>query len=128
MERNLSPAAIITYNVWSAMSNVKKEVSRLAHLSLLSFICQDAPPQALGSPYPCSQAFQLNNLAMIDEAVDFRPVILDIPREHFRVGGLEHQLLYAQGANDFGRGIGSPCFDVFGNPLGLEHNHIGTGL
>ena len=63
-------------------------------LSVLPFVGQDTAPQALGSPYTRTQAFQLDNLAVIHKNIDFGTIILDIPGKDLRVGGLEHHLLH----------------------------------
>src|SRR5947208_1296810 len=51
---------------------------------------QHAPPEALGAPDAGAQALQLDDLAVVHEQVDLRAVALDVPGEHLRVGGLEH--------------------------------------
>src|SRR6266851_3727117 len=61
----------------------------LYQLPLLPLISQNTPPQTLGPPNTCAQAFELDNLAVINKHVDFGPVILDVPGKDLRVGGLE---------------------------------------
>ncbi len=65
----------------------------LVIFAVLSFVGQNATPQALGSPDPCAQAFQLDNLAVIYKHIDFRAIILDIPGKHLRVSSLKHHFL-----------------------------------
>src|SRR5450759_3946189 len=92
--------------------------------SVLPLVSQDTPPQALGPPYACTQAFKLDNLAMVDKDIDLRSIILDIPGKDLWISGLEHHLLQPQCTNNFGCRIGTPRFHIFGDALGLNHDHI----
>jgi hypothetical protein len=65
---------------------------------------------------------------VIDEEVDIRTIVLDVPLEYRRIGSLEHDFLHADRANDLRRGIGAPFFDIFGNALGLDHDDLSAGI
>jgi hypothetical protein len=55
----------------------------------------DPAPEARGSPDAGAQTFQLHDLAVIDEEIHLRPIVLDIPGEDLRIGGLKHHLFQA---------------------------------
>src|SRR5437773_12333246 len=78
-------------------------------------------PEALGPPDTRTQALQLDDLAMVYEEVHLWTVVLDVPGEHLRVGGLEHHALQPQRVDDPGDHIGAPGLDVLRDPLRLDH-------
>src|SRR5215510_4916132 len=94
----------------------------------VSFISQDAAPEAFRSPNARAQSFELNDLAVVYEEIDLRAVALDVPREDLRVGGLEHDLLQAERVDDPGDRVGAPGLDVFCNSFGFDHQHVSPGL
>jgi hypothetical protein len=53
-----------------------------------SFVSYDPPPEAFGSPNAGTEAFELYDLAMVYEQIDFGPVALDVPGEDFRLSRL----------------------------------------
>src|SRR5262249_12277192 len=78
----------------------------------------------LGPPDPRPQAFELNDLAVVHEQIDIRPVVLDVPGEHLRIGGLEHDLLQAQGVDELGHHVGTPGGDVLRAAFRFEHEEV----
>src|SRR5215510_1055730 len=94
----------------------------------VSFISQDAAPEAFCSPDARAQSFELNDLAMVYEEIHLRSVVLDIPREDLRVGGLEHDLLQAERVDDLSDRVGAPSLDVLGDPFRFDHQHVSPGL
>src|SRR5204862_5373957 len=89
---------------------------------------EDAAPDVHRAPDAGAQTLQLHDLAVVHEQVDLRPVGLDVPGEHGRVGGLEHQFLKAQGVHQPGDDVGSPGPHVLGDALRLDHDAGGAGL
>src|SRR5664279_5151398 len=87
-----------------------------------------AAPQALGAPDAAAQALELDDLGVVDEQVDLGAVVLDIPAEHLRVGGLEHHVLEAELPRDRGDHVGAPACDLLGDALGLDHDHVRAGV
>src|SRR5262245_1037472 len=65
---------------------------------------------------------------MVYEKIHFRAIVLDVPLEDLRIGGLEHDLLQAERVDDLGDRVGAPSLDVFGNPFRFNHQHTGPGL
>ena len=63
-----------------------------SHL-FLAFVGHHPAPQARGAPYSTTKTFELYDLAMIDEEIDLRTIVLHVPSKDFRIGGLEHHLL-----------------------------------
>src|SRR5207248_2756279 len=55
-------------------------------------------------------------------------VILDVPRENFRVGGLEHQMFNSDCADELGNYIASPGFHIFRDSLRFDHDHTGASV
>src|SRR5665213_1062973 len=88
----------------------------------------DAAPEAVGAPDAAAEAFELDDLAVVDKQVDVRPVVLDVPAEHLRIGGLEHDSLKAQFARDGGDGVGAPGRDLLGDAFGFDHDHVRAGV
>ena len=70
----------------------------------------------------------MEDLAVIDEEVHLRPVVLDVPGEDLRVGGLEHDFFEAQGVHDLGRDVGPPGLHVLRDPFRLDHGRVGSGI
>src|SRR5437667_343271 len=77
------------------------------------FVGDHAPPQTLGTPDSRAQTFELHDLAVIDEQVHFRAVILDVPGEDFGIRSFKHHFLRAEGIRDLGRHLCPPCFHIF---------------
>src|SRR6266545_1686497 len=75
---------------------------------IVSFISQDAAPEAFRSPDARAQGFELNDLAVVYEEIHLRAVVLDVPREDLRVG--------------------APSLDVLGDSFRFDHEHVGPGL
>src|SRR5579885_3313369 len=61
---------------------------------------------------------------MIDKEVHVRAVVFDIPLEDGRVGGLEHNGIDPECADDFGRNIRPPRPDFLRDALGLDHYDV----
>src|SRR6266545_1704766 len=95
---------------------------------IVSFISQDAAPEAFRSPDARAQGFELNDLAVVYEEIHLRAVVLDVPREDLRVGGLEHDLLQAERVDDLSDRVGAPSLDVLGDSFRFDHEHVGPGL
>src|SRR5262245_6282318 len=93
-----------------------------------ALVSDDAAPEALGPPDARAQSLQLNDLAVVHEEVYLGAVVLDVPGEHLRVGGLEHDLLQPHGVDDPGHDAGAPGADVLRDPLRLDHDLVGPGL
>src|ERR1035441_2814566 len=87
-----------------------------------------AAPQALGAPDAATQALELDDLGVGEEPVALGAVVLDIPAEHLRVGGLEHHVLEAELPRDRGDHVGAPACDLLGDALGLDHDHVRAGV
>ena len=94
----------------------------------LSLVSEDPAPQGFGPPHPGSQTFQLNDLTVVDKEIDFRAIVLDIPRKDVGLRGFEHDPFQPQGVDEFRRNVGAPCLDAFRNPLRFHHNHVGSRL
>src|SRR5207247_4894495 len=86
------------------------------------------PPHGACTPDPRPQALELDDLAVVHEQVYLRPVVLDVPREHLGIRGLEHQLLETQLFDELGRNAGAHLRDILRDPLRLDHDHVGAGL
>ncbi len=56
-------------------------------------------------------------MAVIHEEVHFRPLVLDVTAEYFRVRRLEHDFLETERIDDFRWDMSSPCLHVLGNTL-----------
>src|SRR5262245_17467282 len=95
---------------------------------IVSFISQDAAPEAFRSPDARAQGFELNDLAVVYEEIHLRAVVLDVPLEDLRVGGLEHDLLQAERVDDLSYRVGAPSLDVLGDSFRFDHQHVGPGL
>src|SRR5213595_2459588 len=54
---------------------------------------------------------------MIDEQIDVRAIVFDVPGEDIGLGALEHQLLHSDFVDESRGHIGSPWIDVFGDPF-----------
>src|SRR5437899_13028264 len=91
------------------------------------FVSRDASPAALGSPKSRAQAFELNNLAVIDEQVHLGAIVLDVPFEDRRIGGFEHHRGEPKAVDEGGNRIGSPRRAAFGSALRLDHDPLGAG-
>src|SRR5579884_2097234 len=120
-------------NVQGRNSGSRESVSALSRIKsqpipFLPFVCQDAPPQALGPPQARSQAFKLDNITVVNEKIHLGTVVLDIPGKDLWVGGLKHHLLQSQRTNDFCCCISAPCLHVFGDTFRLDHNHVSPGI
>src|SRR5579871_5935021 len=96
--------------------------ARLERKSIL--ISQHPAPEILGPPDSRTQTFQLHNLAVVHEQVDFRPVILDVPAEHLGISCFKHDLVLAQGVCETARCAGAPGCDVLRNAFRLDHDEI----
>src|SRR3989442_14039213 len=83
----------------------------------------NAPPQAFRPPDTGAQALELHNLAMIDEEIYFRPIVLHIPCEYLRISRLEHQLVQAKLVDESRRHVRAPWLDIFRDPLAFDHDH-----
>src|SRR5262245_66394935 len=53
---------------------------------IVSFISQDAAPEAFRSPDARAQGFELNDLTVVYEEIHLRAVVLDVRSEERRVG------------------------------------------
>src|SRR5262249_29417421 len=91
-------------------------------------VSQHPAPEALGSPDPRAQAFELHDLAVINEKVPFRTVGFDIPGEYRGICRFEHQFIQPDFGSKSCDHVGSPTRDVFGNALGLDHDHGSAGV
>src|SRR5258708_14961242 len=94
----------------------------------LSLIRQNSPPQTLGSPYSRSQALKLHNLTMIYKEIHLCAIVLDVPGKDLGISSLKHYFLQPQRVDNLSYRIRAPGFHVLGNPLGLNHNHVGASL
>src|SRR4051794_3805903 len=69
----------------------RRRVATPAAIRPSLLVGQHSPPEALGPPDPGAEAFELDDLAMIDEEVHLGAVRLDVPGEHLGIGRIEHQ-------------------------------------
>jgi hypothetical protein len=83
----------------------------------LTFVCEDPAPKTLGAPDTRTQAFELDDLAVIHKEVYFRTVVLDIPRKDFRIRCFKHWLLQSQSVDNPGDHISAPRFHILGYAL-----------
>src|SRR5687767_2121237 len=83
----------------------------------LTFVGQDPSPQTLVAPDSCAQGFQLDNLTVIHKQVHFSTIILDVPGKYFWICGFKHRFFQTESLDDFCNHIGSPDFDILGDPL-----------
>src|SRR5579885_1837654 len=80
-----SPSHAPSGSRWTRSRSSPKRLRR-SRLGGAGLIGQHPSPEALRSPDTGPEAFELDNLAVVDEKVDFGPVVLDVPREDGRIG------------------------------------------
>src|SRR5262249_21251224 len=85
-----------------------RATQRLRSAGASFLIGRDAAPGALCAPDARAQTLELHDLAVIDEEIDVGTVVLHVPLERRRIGGLEHHLLDAQRVDDGFHDVGPP--------------------
>src|SRR5205807_9860088 len=85
-------------------------------------------PKTLCSPDTGTQAFQLNDLAVIDKQIHVCTVVFDVPFEHIWIGGFKHQFLHADFVYEFRGNVRAPRIDVSSNALAFDHDDLRSGF
>src|SRR6185312_4766492 len=88
---------------------------------------RDPAPGAVRTPDSRAQAFQLHDLAVVDEQVDVDAVMLEVPFKHRGIGGFEHDIVEADAFGDLRDHVDAPAVDVLGQAFRLDHDDLGPG-
>src|SRR5690242_2250690 len=83
-------------------------------LRLRRAVGEHAAPGVVGSPEAGTEAFELDDLRVVNEQVDVDPVVLDVPGEDVGVGGLEHDVLETEFGGDVRDDVGAPLANLLG--------------
>jgi hypothetical protein len=64
-------------------------------------------PGVMRAPDASAEAFELDDLAVVDEQVDVDAVVLDVPGEDLRLGRLEHHVFEPEFRHDVSDDVGA---------------------
>src|SRR5947209_1662207 len=94
--------------------------------ALTLFVSHHPAPQAFRAPDADAQTFQLYDLAMIDKQVRVCAVVFNVPREHFRIGGFEHEPFHPELVDESRRHVRPPRIDTLRDAFALDHDNVRT--